>query len=240
MGIFSRLFSIGKAEANSAIDKLEDPIKMTEQGIRELKEDLDKSLQAYAEVKALAIRTRREAAEAREKSSEYEKKAILLVQRSQTGQISVADADRLASESLVKKEEAMKNALRFDGEAQKIETSMNNLDTQIRKLRSNITQYENELQTLKARSKVSEATKNVNKQLVEIDGSGTVSMLERMKEKVEKQEALAEAYGSIANENKSLDDEIESALDKSSTTGSDALAALKAKLGQNTQLPPAL
>jgi phage shock protein A len=41
MGIFSRLFNVGKAEAHAAIDKLEDPIKMTEQGIRDLKKDLD-------------------------------------------------------------------------------------------------------------------------------------------------------------------------------------------------------
>jgi len=39
MNIFKRLFRIGSAEANSLVDKLEDPIKMTEQGIRELKED---------------------------------------------------------------------------------------------------------------------------------------------------------------------------------------------------------
>ncbi len=32
MNILKRLFSIGKAETHSAIDKLEDPIKMTEQG----------------------------------------------------------------------------------------------------------------------------------------------------------------------------------------------------------------
>ena len=43
MNILRRLFTIGKAEANSAVDKLEDPIKMTEQGIRDLKEDLDKA-----------------------------------------------------------------------------------------------------------------------------------------------------------------------------------------------------
>ena len=46
MGVFKRLFTVGKAEAHAAIDKLEDPIKMTEQGIRDLKLDLDKSLQA--------------------------------------------------------------------------------------------------------------------------------------------------------------------------------------------------
>jgi len=37
MNIFKRLFKIGQAEAHSAVDKLEDPIKLTEQGIRDLK-----------------------------------------------------------------------------------------------------------------------------------------------------------------------------------------------------------
>jgi len=41
------------------VDKMEDPIKMTEQGIREMKEDLEQSLEAYAKVKALAIRTQK-------------------------------------------------------------------------------------------------------------------------------------------------------------------------------------
>ena len=58
MNIFRRLFRIGSAEANSMVDKLEDPIKMTEQGIRDLKGDLGKALEALAEVKALAIRAR--------------------------------------------------------------------------------------------------------------------------------------------------------------------------------------
>ena len=37
MSIFQRLFNVSKAEVHSAIDKFEDPIKMTEQGIRDLK-----------------------------------------------------------------------------------------------------------------------------------------------------------------------------------------------------------
>ena len=43
---------MGEAEAHSALDKLENPIKLTEQGIRDLKADLDKALQALAEVKS--------------------------------------------------------------------------------------------------------------------------------------------------------------------------------------------
>ena len=68
----------------------------------------------------------------------------------------------------------------------------------------------------------------------QIDASGTVSMLERMKEKVEQEEALAESYGDIANESRSVDEEIDKALASASTTqASDDLAALKARLGMN-------
>ena len=38
-GLFTRILRLGKAEAHSAVDKFEDPIKMTEQGIRDLKKD---------------------------------------------------------------------------------------------------------------------------------------------------------------------------------------------------------
>jgi phage shock protein A len=44
----------------------------------------------------------------------------------------------------------------------------------------------------------------MNKQLSNIDSSGTMAMLERMKEKVDEQEALAEAYGDMADESKHL------------------------------------
>ncbi|MBT6051046.1 MAG: PspA/IM30 family protein, partial [Candidatus Scalindua sp.] len=33
--IFQRMFKVGQSQAHSAMDKFEDPIKMTEQGIRD-------------------------------------------------------------------------------------------------------------------------------------------------------------------------------------------------------------
>ena len=88
------------------------------------------------------------------------------------------------------------------------------------------------MRTLKARVKVSEATSKVNKQMANIDTNSTVAMLERMKDKVAQQEALADAYGEIAGESKSLDNEIDAALgDSSNVKAADDLAAMKAKLG---------
>jgi len=230
MGFFRRLFKIGQAEANAMADKLEDPVKMTEQGIRDMKGKLDESIKALAEVKALAIRAKNDANKYRNKMSEYQNKAIALIKRAEKGAIDPADADRLATSALNEKEQAGQN-LQSSLKTQKTyDAQVAKLDHTIDRLRDNITKWENEAKTLKARAKVSQATKTVNKQLANIDSDGTVAMLERMKDKVEHDEALAESYADIAFENQSIDEEIDSVLEESSGGGSEALAALKAKL----------
>lgn len=231
--MFNRLFKIGESEVNSAIDKLENPIKMTEQGIRDLKKDLDNSLQALAEVKAMAIKARNEIETYKNKAKNYENKAMLLLKKGQSGGLDAADADRLASEALVKKDEALEQVTRAKGEQDLFDKNVAQLDVNVKKVRSTISQFENELKTLKARVKVSSTTKKLNKQMAQIDGTGTIAMLEKMKEKVAQEEALAESYGDIANESRSVDDEIERALEgnEAEIKASDNLAAMKAKLG---------
>lgn len=235
MSVFKRLFKIGQSEAHSAIDKLEDPIKLTEQGIRDMKKDLDKSLHALAEVKAMAIRSRNEVETEKSKAKDYENKAMLLLKKAESGDISPEDADRLASEALLKKTEAEQQVARAKADQDKFDSSVAQLEKNVKELRSNVSSWENELRTLKARVKVADATKNLNKQLAQIDSSSTVGMLERMKDKVAQDEALAESYGDIAQESKSVDDEIDKAINTGSaeTKASDDLAALKAKMNLN-------
>ncbi len=229
--IFKRLFNIGEAEAHSALDKLEDPIKMTEQGIRDMKKDLDASLHSLAEIKAMAIRSRNESSNNQNKAKDYEEKAMLLLKKAGAGDLDPAEADRLASEALTKKKECDDQHVRNKADQDKLEKSVSSLEGNVKELRSNISQWENELKTLNARAKVSSATKKLNKQLANVDSSSTISMLERMKEKVEQEEALAESYGDIANESKSVDGEIDKALNSGSGKASDDLEALKAKMG---------
>ncbi|MEN9443796.1 MAG: hypothetical protein RIS47_686 [Bacteroidota bacterium] len=233
MNIFTRIFKIFQSEAHSVVDQLEDPIKLTEQGIRDLKTDLDSSLKAMAEVKALAIRTKRDAETFKNQISEYEQKAMALLRKAERGEIAPEEADRLAEAALTKRTEAEENFKRATADGLKFEQNAQKLDVSVKKLRSMVSKYENELKTLKARATVSSATKKVNKQLASIDSSSTVSMLERMKEKVEQNEAESEAYAEIANESRSVDDEIEKALGSSSAGSSDALAALKARMSPN-------
>lgn len=231
MGIFQRMFNVGKAEVNTAIDKLEDPIKMTEQGIRDLKQDLNNAMIALAEVKGQAIRLRKQAEENKKASADYERKAMLLLQKAQNGGMDSGDADRLATESLGRKDEADQRVNTLSANADNQGKMASQLQGQVEKLKSTVASYENDLITLRARAKTAAATKKINKQLAKVDSSGTVAMLERMKERVEEDESLSQAYGEIAGESKSVDDEINAAIGSSSGGADDRLAALKAKMG---------
>ncbi len=233
MSIFSRLFKIGQSEAHSVVNRFEDPIKLTEQGIRDLKTDLQQAMTSLAEVKGIAIRTRKDADNKKKLAADYERKAMLLLQKGQSGAVDMSEAERLATEALNKKEQMAQDAVRVSQEAQRHEQMANNLQGNVNKIKSTISTAENDLTTLRARAKTASSTKKINKQLANIDTSGTMAMLEKMKAKVEEDESLAIAYGEMASAEKSVDDEISRALESGnqSAATSASLLELKKKMG---------
>lgn len=231
MNFFKRLFKIGQSEANSALDKMEDPILMIEQGIRDMRSDLSKNVEAMAQVKALAIRSKNDLESHESAASEYYEKAMLLLKKGQSGELDAGEAESLAKEALNKREEKLTQVESAKADSVKFDGSVKQLESNISELKGKISEWENKLGTLKARAKVSKATTNLNKQLAEIDGGETVAMLERMKEKVNHEEALSEAYADMARNNDSVDQKIDKAIDKTSASVEDSLAELKNKLG---------
>ena len=231
-GIFQRLFKTGQAEAHALVDKLEDPIKISEQAIRDLKKDLTDSLKSLAEVKALAIRMDKDAEDAKRLAGDYERKAMLLLQKAQSGDMEMVDAERLAGEALTRKEEGTTRALESTRQAHAQHSMVDKIQANVNDRKSKLASYENDLTMLKARAKTADATRKINQRLANVDSRGTVALLERMKEKVDEQESLAEAYGEMADSSRSVDDEIDKALTQgSSSKADDSLADLKAKMG---------
>ena len=232
MNIFQRIFKVGQAEAHNVINKLEDPIKLTEQGIRDLKRDLQSAMTGLAEVKGVSIRLSKEAEDAKRQASEYERKAMLLLQSFKEGRMAQAEAERLATEAIMRKESVSERATSLFKEADQQQRMANQLQEKINQLKSTISTYENELITLRARARTAASTKKINQQLAQVDSSSTIAMLERMKQKVEEDEALAQAYGDVANVDSSVDSEINRALAGAQTSNTqDKLAEMKAKLG---------
>ncbi len=231
-GIFNRLFKAGEAEAHALVDKLEDPIKMSEQAVRDLRKDLQESLRSLGEVKSLAIRMAKEAEDAKRLAGDYERKAMLLLQRGQAGEVDNAEAERLAMEALSRKEEAAVRALQATEQAQQQQQMVDSLQNNVNQLKSKVASYENDLVMLKARARTANATRKINQRLSNVDTKGTVALLERMKEKVSEEEALGQAYGEMADAGGSVDEEIDKALASGSPSKSeDSLAQLKSKMG---------
>lgn len=234
MGLFQRIFKVGESQAHSLVDKLEDPIKMTEQGIRDLKSDLQKAMTSLAQVKAIAIRHKKDADDQKKLAADYERKAMMLLQKMQGGDIDQAEAERLASESLNKKEESIQRGQTLLSEHKQQQTMADQLQAKVEKLKQTITRYENELITLRARARTAESTRKINQQLANVDSSSTIAMLEKMKNKVQEEESLAEAYGDIGEGGQSIDQEIDSVLSQpDSAKTSKSLDDLKKKMGIN-------
>lgn len=230
--LFQRIFKMGQAQAHFLVDTLEDPIKMTEQGIRDLKKDLQESMASLAQAKAAAIRLKKDSEDQKDLAHNYERKAMLLLQKMQKGELDQSEADRLAAEALSKKGNAMQRATALQGDQKQQQQMTDQLQAKVEKLKHTITRYENELVTLKARARTAASMRKINQQLANVDSTSTIAMLERMKNKVMEEESLAEAYGEISEAGMDVEEEIDKALQTSaSDKAADSLAELKKKMG---------
>ena len=230
--MFQRIFKVAQSEAHATMDKFEDPIKMSEQGVRDLKKSLQASMVSLAQVKSLAIRLQKEADDHKKMAADYKRKAMLILKRMQGGEMEEAEAERLATAALSKKEEALQRATTVSGEQQAQQRMADQLQTKVEELKRQISRYENEVITLRARARTASSMRKINQQLAGADASGTVAMLEKMKNKVQEEESLAEAYGQLSDVGGTIDEDIDKALAlPSSTAASDSLAELKKKMG---------
>ena len=67
--------------------------------------------------------------------------------------------------------------------------------------------------------------------MAQVDSNGIITMLERMKSKVEDQEALAKAYGEIARDRNSKKEELDRLVKDDAMSIEKDLQAIKEKLG---------
>ncbi len=232
---FKRLFKIGKTKAHAKLDKVEDPVALTEQSIKDLKHDLSESMKSLAEMKALAIRTKRDVQQSHRAANQYEQRAIQFITKGKKGDITTEEADSYATKALGQKNQILRVSSANEQNLRAYENMIRKLEVDIQKIRTQINTWEGELKTLKVRSRLSETSRRLNERMSSISNNSMNNMLEDMKTKVEEQEALAQSYEDIANTNDSVDDEVEKALGKDIPTldlpsPQDALVQLKAKM----------
>ncbi|HVW98583.1 MAG TPA: PspA/IM30 family protein [Mucilaginibacter sp.] len=227
MSIFDRLFRIGAAEANAAIDKLEDPAKMAEQILRELRANYQQAIQGEAEIKALALQHRASELKCRNTADEWEKKANELLDRIESKQLDEAKGNELAVKAAEAHQSATNEADQYARMAEKEESAVAVLDLKIKQIKDQIAETESRAQLINSRAKTAEVSERINKTLSSVDTDGLMATLNRMDQKASAQEFRAAAYAQIDDSTLSTEQEINKVLGTGSP--SNALETIKAK-----------
>ncbi len=175
--------------------------------------NLNESLEALAEVKAAIIRTRKDYEFYQEKEKDAENKAKRIIAKAQEGTLEWNEANNLAMELLKEQERSKQMA---DG-------ALNQL-AELGKLQDKIEKHSQTVKSIKEKQRVKMP-----------DSSETISMIERMKAKIQKDEVLGDLYEDFgkdtAKNDPLLNDKVNKAL--GIDPEKDALNALKNKLGMD-------
>ena len=227
MGILDRLFRVGKAEANAVVDKMEDPVKMSQQILRDLEENRQEAINGAAEIKAMALQHRASENDNRAKSVEYENKATQILDRVDTKAIDEATGNKLATECLANQQTFLAKAEEFKALADREEKAAGVMSAKIDQINQRISETKNKAEMIASRAKTANAEEKINKTLSSADTDGLMQTLERMDEKTKATEFRAQAYAEIDNVGASTDEAVNKILKETSPNA--ALEALKAK-----------
>ncbi|WP_435925411.1 PspA/IM30 family protein [Paenibacillus sp. DYY-L-2] len=217
MSIFKRLRDLTMSNINAMIDKAEDPIKMTDQYIRDMQEDLEDAEKAVAAQIAI---------EKKFKSLFEEQEALVEKRTQQAHTAAQAQNIDLARRALEEKKAAEAKMNEYKANYEQNKASADNLRAKLEEMRKQLTEMKNKRETLVARYNAAKAQNEINKAIGGFNTDSAASGLKRMEEKMLQMEAQAEASNELTSKGKSLDDEFAS-LNKDSEVEAELAALLK-------------
>jgi len=225
MNIFKRAFRIGQANVNATLDKLEDPVKMIDQILRELDEDVSKVTAAVTTQMAVEKRFERELKEAEEM---VEKRALQARAAVEKGE------DELAKQALIEKTRYTEKRDMLQKNYDQAKANADKLRRQLSDMKSKVEEMKTQRSSLIAQAQAAKATQKVNETMAGIGNSDNLNAtFTRMQEKINQMHDEANAAQELADEGASLDAKF-AELEKSSKEMAidDELAALKAELNK--------
>lgn len=215
MSIFKRLRDLTMSNINAMIDKAEDPIKMTDQYIRDMTEDLEDAEKAVAAQIAI---------EKKFKALYEEQEALVTRRNDQAHTAAQAGNVDLARRALEEKKSAEAKLNEYKTSYEQNKAAADQLRGKLDEMRKQLTEMKNKRETLVARYNAAKAQTEINKAMSGFNSDSASAGLKRMEEKMLQAEAQAEASNEMNAKDKSLDDEFE-ALGKDKQV-EDELAAL--------------
>jgi len=221
MGIFKRLRDLTMASINDLLDKAEDPVKMLNQFLRDMADDIEDAEAAVAKQIAIEKKFKQQYEEALQMVNKREEQALKALE---------AGNEDLARRALQDKKAHQTRADELKRQYDTAKANADRLRSQLAEMKKEFEAMKNKKDLLVARAEAAKAQKNINRALAGFGSDYAASGFERMSEKVAQLEAEAEASGDLLSANRSLDDELKQL--EANDGIDDELAALKAKLAE--------
>ena len=228
MNIFKRLLKIGQSEIHSLVEKMEDPIALTQEVINDMKGQLLETEELYLSARAVVIRLEHAIDDRKAEALIYEEKAEKVLLMAQNRELSREKAESLAIEALRLQKQLLDESEEFKEQALMHNKKVEEIEDKIDVLKFNIGKWKKELDSLIAKKQINSATEFANRQMANIDNNSTVDMLKKLRSTDKEDEAYAEAINELAKQK--MDQDIDYALESGDCVKKD-LEKLKKKLG---------
>ncbi len=191
MGIFERFSTMLKSNINELISRAENPEKMLNQLILDMKSNLAKAKQEAAAAIADEKKLQADAETLKKQAEDWERRAMLAVQEGR---------DDLAKQALVRFNEAAQGAHQLHETWVKHKADTDNLKVQLRQLNDKIEEAKRKKNILVARAKRAEAQQRIQETMSGMSDKSAFESFDRMAEKIEHIERKAIAASEIQQE----------------------------------------
>ncbi|WP_123040202.1 PspA/IM30 family protein [Cohnella candidum] len=199
MSLFKRLRDLTLSNVYALIEKAEDPIKLTDQYIRDMTEDLQDAEKAVASQIALEKKFKQL----------FEEQAALVQKRTEQAHMAAqAQNVDLARRALEEKHAAEQKKTEYETSYNQNKQLADNLRAKLDDMRKQLTEMKNKRETLVARYNAAKTQVEINKAMSGFGSDSAAAGLKRMEEKMLQMEAQAEAGNELSSsKGKSLDEE---------------------------------
>jgi phage shock protein A len=222
MSVFSRLATLLKSNINDLISRAEDPEKILNQLIVDMKEQLLEAKKQVASAIADERKLNKQYENEQHLAREWEKKAMMAVR---------AGRDDLAVEALQRKEQHEAVATEYGKQWDSQKNATDQLRSALRQLNAKIEEAKRKKDLLIARQRRAEAQQRIQETMRGFGDTSAFEAFDRMAEKVERIEANAEASAELAGEMQHADLDAKFRSLEQETGANAALQSLKARMG---------
>lgn len=191
MGIFQKLSTLLRSNINDLIARAENPEKMLNQVIEDMRNQLAKARQEVAVAIADAAKLKKQVEDEQKQAQDWEQRAMLAVRQGR---------DDLARQALMRHQEHAERARALHETWMRHQDDTEKLRDALRQLSEKIQEAQRKKNLLIARQKRAQAQRRIHETMSGLSDSSAFEAFDRMAERIEQNERMAIAAASVSEE----------------------------------------